>query len=396
MSDPLVHIAAWEAEGLIDGPLADRLRGSIGIAPGAPAPADPETRIAPADGGRLSPTSLSSFFGPSVTIGEMFGYLGVAFLLGAWTAFLARLVGTNDQFAVLTAGTAAAAGVMAGLGGFLARGDARRRRGAGVSFLAATGLAAGAAAFLIQLLGFAGSASGIFVAGVAVAVAAILRRLLPAVATQLGLLVALTGLVSASLTWLRAAVLGEPGGADFGFASSPEPVGVVLVAGGCWLIAGLGMGILGLYEARRAATDAAATRRAAVTRLWAGLVAVVGLATALTRSGYLGTDRYGRLLEPWIAELAILVLAAILVERAFRRDANAFILSAAIGLIVALTDFNFSYLSKSTDIGLLIEGAILLAVGFASDRLRRRLDRSRGRPPGPVAADGGELGVAPT
>ena len=77
----------------------------------------------------------------------------------------------------------------------------------------------------------------------------------------------------------------------------------------------------------------------------------------------------------------MLVLAAVLVERAFRRDATSFIYAAALGLIVALTDFNVSYLSNSTEIALLIEGLILLGVGVAADRLRRRIGRSGDAPP---------------
>ena len=61
------------------------------------------------------------------------------------------------------------------------------------------------------------------------------------------------------------------------------------------------------------------------------------------------------------------------VERAFRRDANTFVYTAALGLMVALSDFNFTYLSSSTELGLLIEGTILLGAGFAADRLRRRI-----------------------
>jgi hypothetical protein len=119
------------------------------------------------------------------------------------------------------------------------------------------------------------------------------------------------------------------------------------------------------------------------------------LAAAVTHNGSLGNGEYGRILSPWIGDLALLILCVMLVERAFRRNANAFIVAAAIGLIVALTDFNFSYLSQSTDLGLLIEGAILLAVGFAGDRLRRRIDRSERAPIEPVADDHGEPGVAP-
>jgi hypothetical protein len=69
------------------------------------------------------------------------------------------------------------------------------------------------------------------------------------------------------------------------------------------------------------------------------------------------------------------VLAAILVERAFRRDATSFIYAAALGLLIALTDFNVTYLSNSTEVALLIEGLILLAVGVVADRLRRRIGR---------------------
>jgi len=79
--------------------------------------------------------------------------------------------------------------------------------------------------------------------------------------------------------------------------------------------------------------------------------------------------------EPWIGDLALLVLSAILVERAFRRDATSFIYAAALGLLIALTDFNLNYLSDSTEVALLIEGLILLAVGVAADRLRRRIGR---------------------
>ena len=88
------------------------------------------------------------------------------------------------------------------------------------------------------------------------------------------------------------------------------------------------------------------------------------------------TQEYGRTLTPWIGDVALLLLSAFLVERAFRRDATSFIYAAALGLIIALTDFNVSYLSDSTEGGLIIEGLILLAVGFGADELRRRIDAS--------------------
>ena len=94
---------------------------------------------------------------------------------------------------------------------------------------------------------------------------------------------------------------------------------------------------------------------------------------------------YGRVVEPWIGDLALLVLSAILVERAFRRDATSFIYAAALGLMIALTDFNLTYLSGSTEVALLIEGLILLAVGVIADRLRRRI--GRGDAPKPDASE---------
>ncbi len=387
MSEPIVHINEWEAAGLIDAPLAEQLRQAVAGTSGETGLPVPEAGIAIADGTGKDPTSAGSFFGPSVTIGEVFGYLGAAFLLGAWIAFLGNVAqpGNANREAVLTSGLTLAALVLFGLGVFLAGGDGGRRRGAGIAFVMTTTLAAGAAAFFVQLdvliNRLQGQAPGILITIVAVAVAAGLRRLLPAVTTQFGLIAALAGLAGAILAWFQELVypvssFGAPTlNLTFG---PPEPVGLLLAAAAWWLLVGLGLGILGMVEARHAQADPAAARRAAITRFWAGLVTVAGVASALTQTGSTGGGSYGRLLEPWIADLAILGLAAVLVGLAFRHDSNAFILSGAIGLIVALTDFNFSYLAQSTYIGLLIEGAILLAVGFAGDRLRRRFDRSRG------------------
>ena len=52
----------------------------------------------------------------------------------------------------------------------------------------------------------------------------------------------------------------------------------------------------------------------------------------------------------------MLILSGVLLERAFRRDATSFMYAAALGLIVALTDLNVSYLSASTEIALFLEG----------------------------------------
>ncbi len=52
-------------------------------------------------------------------------------------------------------------------------------------------------------------------------------------------------------------------------------------------------------------------------------------------------------------------------------------------MILALTDFNLSYLSDSPEVALVVEGLILLGVGVAADRLRRRVRRD------PSGIDGG-------
>jgi len=371
MSDPDVHIAEWQAAGLIDAAFADRLRTSAGgTKAGQPAAPD-------------APSPLGSFFGPSPTVGEMFAYLGAAFLLGAWLTYLGSVIGGLNREAISAAGLGLATLVMVGLGISLARGDARRRRAAGIAFVVATALAAGAAAFVVQIdvlrNTLQAEAPSVVIALVSVAAAIAFRRYLPAVATQLGFLVALTALAGAVLLWLQALVVPVDQGVQGVGPCCPSqpstPVGLVLGAAVWWLLVALLVGILGLREEGHAADDPGAARRAAVIRFWAGIVAIVGLATTLSQSGTDASGNYVRILEPWVADLAILILAIVLIERAFRRGSTVFILAGAIGLITAFTDYNFSYLAESIYIGLLIEGVILLAVGFGADRLRRRVDR---------------------
>ena len=373
--DAEVHIAALESAGLIDAALAARLRAAALALPGAQVA---QPLPGPEPGG-----TVGSFFGPVVTITELFGYLGALFLFGGWLAFIGNLSQTSHPTEVIAGGLALSALVMFGLGLALARGDPRRRRGAGVAFLATTFLAAGSAAYVVQMDFLRNTlqdqAPGILIALVAVVVAAALRRVLPAVATQVGLVVSLSGLAGAILSWVRSIVYPTDFGGGGGFTTNPTPapaesVGLVVAAALWWLLVAFGLGLLALYETRRERSDPAAGRRASTTRFLAGLLAVGGVANELTHSGSLGGDQYGRLLEPWIADLAIAVVAAILLERAFRRDSTAFIMPGAIGLIIALTDLNFSYLAASIYVGLLIEGGILLIVGFLASRVRRLLN----------------------
>jgi hypothetical protein len=388
MSQATVHIDRWLADGLIDPATAERLR-DTSVAEDAPVAGAPPTKAAAAEPderpvavGRRS--AAAAMFGPSVTIGEVFGYLGGGFLLGAWAAFMARLgtgtgAGTAMGFLVLAAAVA-----LTVVGIALVGRSERLSRAAGVAFLAATGYVAGGVGLLASASGVDWPAVGIVAAAVALVVAIGLRLTHPAVLTQIAVLAWLTALVGSTLSWIQVTwfPVTYPGDLDAP-AAGHDPLILVVGTAVWWLSTAVLIGIIGLLEADRAKRDddPAAARRAATSRFWAGITAVAGLASAVTQRAYVdGT--YARVLEPWIGSLALLVLSAVLVERAFRRDATAFIYAAALGLIVALTSFNLSYLSDDTDVALLIEGLILLGVGYGADRLRRRIGGPR-----PPAAD---------
>jgi hypothetical protein len=384
MDQVLDRIAAWEAAGLIDAATAERLRAAEAAQSRREA-ADAK----PAAGATAprGPSSVAAIFGPGVTIGEMFAYLGGAFLLGAYEVFVVRAAGFGAGSDMPVAIGWAVAAIALGIAGLVLRnGDDRRRRAAGVMFALSVVHAGSAGAAVASVAGIEWPGAGVIGALVSSAVAIGLRLVHPALLTQVALLASLTTFAGLSLRWLESVVVPQRQFNDIG---DPIPVGgldpllLVVASAVWWLALALIVGLIGLREANTADEDPAAGRRAALTRLWAGLVAVIGLATAVTRSDYNydpAAGSYGRVIEPWIGDLAILVLAAILVERAFRRDASTFVYAAALGLMIALSDFNFTYLSSSTELGLLIEGVILLGAGVAADRLRRRIGRAEQEP----------------
>jgi len=371
MSEVLDRIAAWQGSGLIDAATADRLRAAEGAAdtldsvPGRP---------------RGVASAAGTFFGPTPTIMEVFAYLGAGFFIGAWAAFLTRIAGFDEsRDAIIAGGTALLSAVLIGVALFLRRGDARHRRGAGVALLLAA-LGGGIAMNSVgQVANVDYSTTQVLVFGAAFAVAVLGRWLLPSVMTQVAVLGSLTGLAGSAFSAVETALTATAPPVpccDLEPAADPW-ITVVLPAVG-WLVIALVIGAIGLRESR--APGEPAQRRASLSRLWAGLVAVLGVASAVLREGSLGNGDYGRIIEPWLGEAVLVVIALVLLERAFRRNSAPFLACAAIALVIALTDFNFHYLTSSTDIGLLVEGLILLAVGVGADRLRRRLDRSRGAP----------------
>lgn len=378
MDQVLDRIAAWEAAGLIDAATAERLRAAEAAQSRREAGDTQPVESAPP--ARRGPSSVASVFGPGVTIGEMFAYLGGAFLLGAFETFVVRSSAGIEgrSFLTLTIGMAVAAVALTACGLFLRRGDARRHRAAGVVFALAVVHIAAAVAAGAEGSGFRWPAVGAIGAGVATLAAIGYRLLHPSLLTQGALLASLTTFAGLLLSWLESVVVPQPVHTDLGDVSppgGPDPIVLVVVSAIWWLGLAVIVGLIGLREARTSDEDPAAGRRAALTRLWSGLVAVIGLATSVTRQGPNAANDFGRIVEPWIGDLAILVLAAVLVERAFRRDASTFVYAAALGLIIALTDFNFTYLLLSPERGLLIEGVILLGAGVAADRLRRIIGR---------------------
>lgn len=371
MGDSLVleRIEAWLEAGLIDEATAERLvaaeadQGDPGSAGARPRRGFP----------------LATVFGPGVTVGEMFGYLGSAFLLAAWITLTTN--GSGRPSGLLTAGVAIA------VLGFLARGQSPRfGRATGVALLTSTALL-GAGTFTILEPDGASPIPGLAGAGVALVASILYRFVHRALLTQAALIGSILAATAAAMDWLEDIIFGPP---DFGFQPEPDsPIRVVLLAIG-WGIAAVVLGVLALLESR--GIDPAAATRAAITRLAAGLTAVLGTATAVFASGNLGGNDYGRLIEPMIGDAALIAVSGLLLERAFRRRASAFVYPAALGVIIGLSDLNASYLAarSSTQLALLVEGVILLAAGLAFDRLRKQVGN-----PIPPPAEGPPQAVTP-
>jgi hypothetical protein len=383
MGDTQEHVSAWQAAGLIDMATADRIRAFESSAPRS-------TPTGPAG------SPFNAMFGPSLTIGEVFSYLGAFFVLAASDAFLARLAGpapSSDWALVI--GTAIQTVVLLAIGLRLQSGDRRRSRAAGLMFLTATVHAGVTGGLAADGIGFEWPVNAIVGSIAALIVGVGTRVIHPSLLTQAAVLGAVTALAATLLAWLQQIFFPQPdfSGPEPVIPAGPDPIVEVLAGAGWWLATAVIIGLIGLREATRSDEDEGASRRAGVTRFWAGMVAVVGFTTAITRSAPLPSGEYDRVIEPWIADLAILVLAVILVQRAFRRDDSAFVYPAALAMIIALTDFNVSYLGGATELGLLVEGLILLAVGFGAQRIRRMIG-GQGGSPAPEAAD--DDGVAAT
>ncbi len=367
--DVLERIAVWEAAGLIDGPTADRLRvaeseSRRSVAPSNTSAATSSSPAVAPRGGPINPTAV---------VVEVFGYLGAAFVIGAWFLFVDRLAGDSaNADLVRMLGAAIAAAGLACIGVLWRAAVDARGRAASIAFLVSTASVAGAAYFGFMLLGFIPEPSwaeaGVLISAVGLLAAAIYRLLRPALGTQVGLLIGVTALASAVST--RARDLFFAGPVDT--YANPDLFQVGLTLGFWWVVA-LGIGLLGLAEARSAVAGAGV--RSAVSRLWAGLTAVFGTVLAMTMSTISGE----RIVPATVGDVILLVLAAVFVERAIRRHAAAFIVPAAVGTFLALSDINNTLASSLGNesgvqpVFLLVEGLLLLAVAGAAEWFRRRV-----------------------
>ncbi len=361
------RIAAWQAAGLIDAAVAAQLRA---------AEAD-----RPVDTGRQNPMSaVAALFGPAVTIAEMFGYIGTAFVLAAWYTLVGRIADPSidrDLIWALGHGLVVVTFVLLGVG--LLRGSARARRAAGAAFVVAVAATIGS----FETAGAALTDLGpdplrVAAAAGSLAAAFIFRRIHPALLTQLGLLGGITMLAWSIQQWAERGIFPPVEGDGVTVPGGPDPILKVILMAGLWLLTAVIVGLIGRREAGSGTIDG--DRRAALSRAWAGFTAIVGVASAITIYRYDPvTFESRRVLEPIIGDLIILLVSGILLERAFRREASAFVYPAGLGVIVALTDLNASYLARatSTEVGLLVEGVILLVAGFGFERLRRRVGGAR-------------------
>jgi hypothetical protein len=369
----LERIAAWESAGLIDSATAARLRTSEAAQVEEIVVAAPEMVIP-------RPSGTAALIGPPVSIIEVFAYLGGAFLVAAWHVLTQNLLppsvdaeGNYQADVLQTVVEWIVPAIALGVGGwYLARSGPSQRRAAGVLFAVSVGhVFQGTATLLAPASDFRLHS---LVAAIASTVAAgLFRRLHAAVLTQATLLGALVVLAATAVAWIDQQL----------FASVADPYTVsggvqrVLLEIAWWLGWALLFGLFGRWELRGARDDVEANRRAFLSRFVGGFTAVIGTTVGISANG-----ETGRLLEPWLGDLLLLVVVAVLLAAAFRFGASVYLAPAALGIVIALSDLNEYYLAQQTGQGvaLLLEGVILIGVGFGGDRLRKRL-ASRQTPP---------------
>ena len=265
--------------------------------------------------------------GPSVTISEVFAYLGGAFLLAAWSSFMTRANGpSGDPRFPVGAMSLLAAGVLGAMGLALRGGSERMSRAAGVAFLLVASYAAVAAAAFGNAAGLEWPLTGVVASAVGLTTAIALRVVHPSVLTQVGVLGWLTALVASTLVLapghaLPRGILARHRASNRGRS---RPLILVVATAAWWLVTAVVIALIGLREARIADRDAdpGAGRRADEQRSGQASSRCSGWRRPSADPPAFANGEYGRVVEPWIGDLALVALSAILIERAFRRDAD--------------------------------------------------------------------------
>jgi hypothetical protein len=376
----LDRIDTWEAAGLIDGPTAERLRGV-------------ERRELPA----VAATGDRAGGGGGIGVAEMFTYLGALFVLLAWHATIQAREPIGNPDAVRSIAAFVPGFALGILGIVLARRPAPLRRAAGAALFVSAGEIGAGAFFAMQwfnpstdygpqpLDALIGATAGLIAAG-------FYRWRLAALATQLAVIIGVCSTASLAMNWYDEVIFGSAPfgeGGEVGWGVSF--LRVVLTLGWWWLIAAL-LGFLGLLEERRGGQGSGA--RAAATRIAAGLAAVLGTWTAITIMGPWNWETEpSRVLEPAVGDALMLAVSIVLVALALRRVTSAYLWPAALGVLIALTDLNASYVVDETGMGpaLLVEALALFGIALLSDRIRRRIrrtadERTSGGPGAPAIA----------
>lgn len=365
------RISAWEKAGLIDRETAERLRraeagtGLPSQQPAGPPEARPER---PADVGPAS---------GAVIIPELFTYLGALFVLLAWHAALLADTSPSPGHSRELLMTAVPAVALSAVGFLLVRQPGGRPgRAGGVAWLVATWYVVSAVYFGTQWLGLPDEEPEVLLStACGLAAAAVYRRSYPALATQLALVIGIVYTAWAAMAWLGAALFPwHPGPyndymAPTGAAAMAR---VVLTAVGWWLTAGA----LGLI-AHLVTADArpGADGRRALSRLAVGFTAVFGTTSAIAMTEPVAdTWTWQRVLPPVLGDLLLIVVCAVLVLVGGRLRSTTYLWPAALGIVVALTDLNASYVAGSNlSTALFGEGLILFGVAMATWWIRRRM-----------------------
>jgi hypothetical protein len=304
----------------------------------------------------------------------MLGYLGSAFVLGAWyVAASERFIGSLSGTAMWAVTTGVAAAVLVALGVVVRGLGERGRRAAGVAFVVAVGNAVAAGATATSALTDAPFEAQLLVGSIAgLVVAMVLRLLHPALLTQVGLLGSVVLTTVAAVQNLERAIL-PSGFVSYGSGMSSDLAWRwLLVDLAAWWACAVILGLVGAWEG--ASRSVPADRRAALSRAAAGLVAVGSTAALLTREVPIG-NHFERLVPAWAAAAVVLAMSGLLLWLAFRRETSAYLYPAALGIVLALSDLNATYVQGAggTAVALVFEGVILLAAGLLANRLRRRI-----------------------